>query len=195
MKGKSKIFISVMGIVFVLLIFTVLVLFSFKVGEREADPQTSLEVEITLGEEKKPAYINRIETQLDTMLFDKKIISAPPKMRTDDRALVKISLQLNSSIEMLKLAVVNEALRAGATVKFKDALEVRLSSDNFKIYSRGPAKQTISRYKQTDWKWEIHSKKAGNHKLHFILIAHYEVEGHNAFRTIKVMDKEIEVQD
>lgn len=63
----------------------------------------------------------------------------------------------------------------------------------FQITAITPEIQAVSKRQRTEWKWEIHPKKEGKHKLHLTLTALLEIDGKSTPRTIRTFDKVIEV--
>ena len=195
MNGKSKIIVSAVGGFLVLVIAASLVFFYVEINKRDNASKGSVDYNFSVGEEARPEYLSRVDRLLDVMEFDKITILAPGRMNIDDDVQVKVSLRLANSIEMLRLSIVNEALKVGAKVKVSDKMAVLLSGDSFKISPRGPAEQEVSRFQQTDWKWDIQSRETGNHEIHLTVIVIFEVDGKLASRAIRSFDKIIKVTD
>ncbi len=193
MKEKSKTIVSIGGIIIFLVISASLVFFYQASNKQDEAPRNSVEWTFATGDEPRPEYLNHIDRLLDTMEFDDIIINSPTKMNVDDNAKIQVLLRLTDSVEVLKLAIENEALKVGATVNVNNRMEVRLSGDQFKILARTAAEQTVSKHQRTEWKWEIQPKEQGKHELHISIIALFEIEGKNTSRTIRTFDKMIEV--
>ena len=81
--------------------------------------------------------------------------------------------------------------RVGSTVRVTDRMEAYLSGFMFHITPITPDIQAVSKKEQTEWKWEIHPKKEGEHKLHLTVTALLEVNGKNTPRTIITFDRTI----
>ncbi len=195
MNGKSKIIVSAVGGLLGLVVAASLVLFYMEINKRDNASKSSTGYDFSVGEEVRPEYLSRVDRLLDVMEFEKITILAPGRMNIDDDVQVKVSLRLANSIEMLRLSIVNEALKVGAKVKVSDKMAVLLSGDSFKISPRGPSEQEVSRFQQTDWKWDIQSRETGNHEIHLAVIVIFEVDGKLASRAIRSFDKIIKVTD
>jgi hypothetical protein len=63
----------------------------------------------------------------------------------------------------------------------------------FQITAITPEVQAVSKIQETEWKWEIHPKKEGKHKLHLTLTALLEIDGRSTPRTIRTFDKVIDL--
>jgi hypothetical protein len=98
-----------------------------------------------------------------------------------------------STVEELKQSIVEEGERVGASIKVSDRMEARLSGYMFQITAITPEVQAVSKTQQTEWKWEVHPKKEGTHKLHLTLTALLEIDGRSTPRAIRTFDKVIEV--
>ncbi|MFD2205607.1 hypothetical protein [Kiloniella antarctica] len=194
MKGTPKIFISAGGGFLALVMAALLLFFYLESTKPTKDKKKSIEVEISIGEENRPEHLRQIDQLMSTMELDKVNVQVPPKQKTNDTAQVKVSLRLAGTIELLKLSIANEALKTGSKVKINDTMAVLLSGDAFKITPRGPAEQPVFKNQNTEWKWEIRPKQAGQQELHFTVIAFFSVDGKRTSHAIKNFDKVIKIE-
>ncbi|MEH6631337.1 MAG: hypothetical protein V7776_10940 [Halopseudomonas aestusnigri] len=193
MKGKSKIIVSAMGGLLALVVATSLVFFYMEINKRDNASKSLADYNLSVGEEVRPGYLGRVDHLLDLMEFEKITILVPGRVNIDDDVPVKVSLRLANSIEVLRLSIINEALKVGAKVKVSDKMAVLLSGDSFQISPRGPAEQEVSRFQQTDWKWDIQPRETGSHEIHLTVIVIFEVDGKLTSRAIRSFDKIIKV--
>ncbi len=134
-----------------------------------------------------------IDKLLDEMVFGAIAFNAPVNINIDDSPQIELFLSLTEAVENLKQSITEEGDKVGATIKVSDRMSARLSGNGFKIITITPEIQAVSKYQQTKWKWEIHPKKEGRHKLHLTLAVLLEINGYNTPRAIKTFDKIIEV--
>jgi len=134
-----------------------------------------------------------VDKLLNEMEFGAIAFNAPTNINIDDSPQIQLLLSLASTVEALKQSIAEEGERVGATIKVSDRMEARLSGYMFQITAITPEVQAITKSQETEWKWEMHPKKEGKHKLHLTLTALLEIDGRNTPRTIRTFDKVIEV--
>jgi len=190
MTKKRKLIIS-----FLVSILVLLVLFGFLsfFGKRPYET-ASVPVEV------KPIHINIdvkvkniVDKLLEKMEFGAIVFNAPTDINIDDSHQIQLLLSLSETVENLKKSVTEQGEKVGATIRVNDRMEAHLSGDMFQITAITPEIQAVSKSQQTEWKWEIHPKKEGKHKLHLTLTALLDIDGKSTPRAIKTFDKDIEV--
>ena len=147
-------------------------------------------VEIAAPDPKPPGNVDRL---LNEMEFGAIAFNAPTNINIDDSPQIQLILSLAETVEKLKKAITEEGKKVGATIKVSDRMEARLSGYMFQITAITPETQAVSKYQRTEWKWEIHPKEEGKHKLHLTLTALLEIDGRSTPRAIRTFDKVIEV--
>lgn len=140
----------------------------------------------------RPSMSNVIK-MLYEMEFGSIAFNSPTNINLYDSAQIQLILSLAETVEELKQSITEEGVKIGANIKVSSRMEALLSGEMFHITEITPKIQAVSKSQQTEWNWEIHPKKIGNHKLHLALIAHLEVDGHSTPRSIRTFDKIIEV--
>lgn len=144
-------------------------------------------------EEIEPIWRHEVDRLLDKMELGAIAFNVPTNINIDDFSQVQLILSLTKTVEKLKLSITEKGEKVGAAIKVSRRMEARLSSYMFQITAITPEIQVISSGEQTEWKWEIHPKKAGRHQLHLTLTALLEVDGHSTPRAIRTFQKIIEV--
>jgi len=96
-------------------------------------------------------------------------------------------------MEELKRSIVEEGEKVGASIKVSDRMEARLSGYMFQITAITSEEQVVSKDQRTEWKWEIHPKEEGEHRLHLTLTALLEINGNSTRRAIRIFGRYIEV--
>jgi len=134
-----------------------------------------------------------VDKLLNEMEFGVIAFNAPTNINIDDSPQIQLLLSLASTVEALKQSITEEGEKVGATIKVSDRMEARLSGYMFQITAITSEVQAISKSLETEWKWEVHPKKEGKHKLHLTLTALLEIDGRSTPRTIRTFDKVIEV--
>ena len=134
-----------------------------------------------------------VDRMLEEMEFGAIAFDAPTNINIDDSPQIQLILSLAETVEKLKQSITEEGEKVGATIRVSDRMEARLSGYMFQITAITPEIQAVSKRQQTEWKWEIHPRKEGRHKLHLTLTALLEIDGHNTPRVIRTFDKIIEV--
>jgi len=147
-------------------------------------------VEITAPDPKPPGNVDRL---LNEMEFGAIAFNAPTNINIDDSPQIQLILSLAETVEKLKKTITEEGKKVGATIRVSDRMEARLSGYMFQITAITPETQAVSKYQRTEWKWEIHPKEEGKHKLHLTLTALLEIDGRSTPRAIRTFDKVIEV--
>ena len=186
MKTKWKIIIGVVvGVVAAL--FAVLVFMSplFMYFEGAMEPVGS-----ALPGPKPPSSVDEL---LDRMEFGVIAFNTPTHMNIDDSSQIQLLLSLADTVEKLKQTITEEGEKEGARIRVTDRMEARLSGYMFQITAITPETQAVSKSQETQWKWEVHPKEEGKHRLHLTLTALLEIDGHSTPRAIRTFDKEIEV--
>jgi hypothetical protein len=189
MKTKRKIIFGVLVALFVVLGLTTLYIFgSFYLGTGFGPPK--IEVGAPGPDSKPPSYVDEL---LNKMEFGVIAFNAPTHINIDDSSQIQLLLSLADTVENLKQSITEEGEKVGATIKVTDRMEARLSGYMFQITAITPETQAISKSQETEWKWEIHPKEEGKHRLHLTLTALLEIDGRSTPRAIRTFDKEIEV--
>jgi hypothetical protein len=140
-----------------------------------------------------PEPLGDVDRLLEEMEFGTIAFNAPTNINIDDSPQIQLILSLAETVEKLKQSITEEGEKVGATIRVSDRMEARLSGYMFQITAITPEIQAVSRRQQTEWKWEIHPKKEGKHRLHLTLTALLEIDGHSTSRAIRTFDKIIEV--
>ena len=136
---------------------------------------------------------SNVDRLLNKMEFGAIAFNAPKNINIDDAPQIQLILSLANTVEELKNAIAEEGEKIGASIKVSDRMEARLSGYMFQITAITPEIQAISKLQKTEWKWEVHPKKEGKHRLHLTLTALLEIDGRSSPRTIRTFDKIIEV--
>ena len=147
-------------------------------------------VEITAPDPKPPGNVDRL---LNEMEFGAIAFNAPTNINIDDSPQIQLILSLAETVEKLKKSITEEGEKVGAIIRVSDRMEARLSGYMFQITAITPETQAVSKYQRTEWKWDIHPKEEGKHKLHLTLTALLEIDGRSTPRAIRTFDKVIEV--
>lgn len=144
-----------------------------------------------------PGNVDKLSDNVDKLLnemeFGAIAFNAPTNINIDDSPQIQLLLSLASTVEELKQSIAEEGERVGESIKVSDRMEARLSGYMFQINAITPEVQAVSKVQQTEWKWEVHPKKEGTHKLHLTLTALLEIDGRSTPRAIRTFDKVIEV--
>jgi len=139
---------------------------------------------------KTPGDVDKL---LEEMEFGTIAFNAPTEINIDDAAQIQLLLSLAETVEALKRSISSEGEKVGATIRVSDRMEARLSGYMFQITAITPEIQAVSQSQRTEWKWEVHPKKPGKHRLHLTLTALLQIDGHSTPRTIETFDKTMEV--
>ena len=183
MKLKWKIGIGI------LVLFAVLVSVSslFMLGGRESTgPLPNIK-------SPPPPPPNNVDRLLDEMEFGTIAFNAPTNINIGDSPQIQLILSLSEAMDELKQSITEEGEKMGATIRISDRMEARLSGYMFQITAITPETQAVSKIQRTEWKWEIHPKEEGQHKLHLTLTALLEIDGHSTTRAIRTFSKNIKV--
>jgi len=189
MKLKWKIGISILVLFAILVsVSSLFMLRSYKNGE--SIPRTVTLPSITPTVDKLRHTVDRL---LDEMEFGTIAFNAPTNINIEDSPKIQLILSLSEAIDELKQSISEEGEKIGATIRVSDRIEARLSGYMFQITAITPEIQAVSKSQRTEWKWEIHPKEEGQHKLHLTLTALLEIDGHSTPRAIRTFSKIIEV--
>ncbi len=187
MGKKLKIFISVLiGI----LVVSIILVFLFSFLTMDMQRETSSPRKSPVSGPKSPNSVDRL---LDRMEFGAIAFNVPANININDTSQIQLLLSLSETVDKLKRLIVREGMKVGATIRVSNRMEARLSGYMFQITAITPEIQAVSKNRNTQWKWEIHPKKEGKHRLHLTLTALLEIDGHSTPRTIRAFDKEIEI--
>lgn len=145
------------------------------------------------NENPKQQQPNNVDKLIREMEFGSIAFNAPTNINIDDSHQIQLILSLAETVEGLKQSITEEGKKVGAIIKVSDRMEARLSGYMFQITAITPEIQAVSKSQQTEWKWEIHPKKEGKHRMHLTLTALLEIDGHSTPRTIRTFSKIIEV--
>ena len=140
-----------------------------------------------------PRPPNTVDRLLDEMEFGAIAFNAPTDINIDDTPQIQLILSLAETIDKLKQSITEEGEKVGATIRVSDRMKARLSGYKFQITAITSEIQAVSKSQRTEWKWEIHPKEEGRHKLHLTLTALLEIDGYSTPRAIRTFDKIIEV--
>lgn len=119
--------------------------------------------------------------------------NTPESINIEDSAQIQLILSFKESMEELKNEIAEEGKKEGAQIIATERMEARLSGDKFQILAITPELQAVSATEKTEWKWEIHPKEKGQHKLHLTLTALVKIDGQSTPRAIKTYSKIIHV--
>lgn len=187
MKVKWKITIGIVALFAVLISVSFLFLWSAKM----APPEMALPYPAPAPP--PPERLGDVDRLLEEMEFGTIAFNVPTNINIDDSPQIQLLLSLSETVEKLKQSITEEGEKIGATIRVNDRMEARLSGYLFEITAITPETQAVSKRQQTEWKWEIHPKKKGKHKLHLTLTALLEIDGKSRPRAIRTFDKVIEV--
>lgn len=137
-----------------------------------------------------PSSVDRLLNEMD---FGAIAFNVPTEINIDDVPQIQLILSLADSVEELKQTITEQGEILGVTIKVSDRMEARLSGYMFQITAITPEQQAVSKTKQTEWKWEIHPKEQGRHKLHLTITVLLEIDGESTPRAIRSFDKLIQV--
>ncbi|QQO55173.1 MAG: hypothetical protein N838_19285 [Thiohalocapsa sp. PB-PSB1] len=183
MKVKWKITIGIAALFAVLISVSFLFYWTTAMSPREQ----------VLTTPPPPESLGDVDILLEGMEFGSIAFNAPAHINIDDSPQIQLILSLAETVEKLKKSITEEGEKIGATIRVSDRMEARLSGYMFQITAITPEIQAVSKIQQTEWKWEIHPKKEGRHKLHLTLTALLEIDGKTTPRAIRTFDKIIEV--
>ncbi len=191
MKVKWKITIGVVALFVILVLVSILLIVWIRPFRSiyKYEPKSDYEYE----SKSEPTPKSKVDRLLDEMEFGAIAFNAPTNINIDDSHQIQLILSLAETVEKLKQSITEEGEKVGATIKVSDRMEARLSGYMFQITAITHEIQVVSKSQQTEWKWEIHPKKEGWHKLHLTLSALLEFNGRSTPRTIRTFDKTIEV--
>lgn len=183
MKQKSKIGIGILAL-FALLasVFSFFLLDSNEIGN--SSPKDDAPSLIA------PHAVDRL---LDEMEFGTIAFNAPTNINIEDSPQIQLILSLSEAIDELKQLITEEGEKIGATIGVSNRMEARLSGYKFQITAITPEVQAVSKNERTEWKWEIHPKEEGQHKLHLTLTALLQIDGQSTPRAIRTFSEVIEV--
>ncbi len=171
----------------IVVLFIILVLFSFLMISSFFMAPTH-----NVNNNAKPPT-NNIDKLLNEMEFGAIAFNAPHSININDSSQIHLLLSLAETVDKLKKTIAEEGEKIGATIRVADRMEARLTGYMFQITAITPEQQAVSKSYDTEWRWEIHPKKEGQHSLHLTITALLEVDGHSTPRAIRTFDREIEV--
>ena len=183
MKLKWKIGIGILVLFAVLISVSSLLILGLY--EREM-PSQSIEAPA-------PPTPHTVDSLLDEMEFGTIAFNAPTNINIGDSPQIQLILSLSEAIDDLKQSITEEGEKIGTTIRVSDRMKARLSGYKFQITAITPEIQAVSKSQRTEWKWEIHPKEEGQHKLHLTITALLEIDGHSTPRVIRTFSKTIEV--
>ena len=134
-----------------------------------------------------------VDELLKKMEFGAVTFNSPKDMNINDSHQIQLLLSVAETTEKLKKAITEEGERIGANIRVSNRMEARLSGYSFNITATTPEIQAVSKDSRTEWRWEIHPKKQGDHRLHLTLTALLEIDGKSTPRAIRTFSKTIEV--
>lgn len=136
---------------------------------------------------------SKVGKLLDGMEFGSIEFNLPTHINISDSYQIQFLLNLSDTVKGLRQSITEAGEKIGTVIKLSDKMEAFLSGHMFQITEKTPGALTVLESQEAEWKWEIHPKKTGKHKLYISLIALLEIDGHIIPRTIKTFDREIEV--
>ncbi len=136
---------------------------------------------------------DEVDKLLDEMEFGVIAFNMPTHINIKDSAQIQLLLSLADTVEKLKQSIAEAGEKVGATIRVSNRMVARISGYMFQITAITPETQAVSKSQETEWKWEIHPKAKGKHKLHLTLTALLEINGNSTPRAIRTFDKTIEV--
>ena len=199
MKTKWKIIIGVVVALFAVLVFmfSLMHLNVEMVEPESAPPDLEMHLNVEMVEPESalpdPEPPSNLDKLLDEMEFGVIAFNAPTHINIEDSSQIQLLLSLADTVEKLKQSITKEGEKVGATIRVTDRMEARLSGYMFQITAITHETQAVSKSQETEWKWEIHPKEEGKHRLHLTLTALLEIDGHSTPRAIRTFDKKIEV--
>ena len=190
MNIKWKITIGAMAILAILVFSSLLYVFMSGMGIG-----MSPSPENPLSRPSPPSHdpLRNVDKLLNKMEFGAIAFNAPGSINIEDSPQIQLILSLAETTEKLKKSIIEEGEKIGATIRVSGRMEARLSDYMFQITAITPEIQAVSKGHRTEWKWEIHPKEEGQHKLHLTLTALLEIDGHSTPRAIRTFSKLIEV--
>lgn len=120
--------------------------------------------------------------------------NAPDSMNLNDNALIHLILSMEKTIDDIKRMIEKEGEKTGTSIRVHPQIKATLSGLNFETKTITPEVQAIAANETTEWRWEIKSKMEGPQLLHLALSSLIDIEGESTPRTIRTIDKTIEVQ-
>lgn len=134
----------------------------------------------------KPSIVDML---LNNLKFGSIAFNVPANVNIEDSFQIQLILSLAADSEKLKLSIIEEGEKEGATVKVSNRMEARLTGAKFQIATITPEIQAVSEISETVWRWEIFPKEEGKHKLHLAMLAFVEIDGNNTPRTVTTFHK------
>lgn len=164
---------------------------NFSLGPNESPilPRPSIETEVKLPNQP----IGTIDSLLNEMEIGAIAFNAPTNINIDGAPVVQLILSHAETVEKLKQSISEAGKRVGAEIRVSDVMEAHLTGHMFEITAITDEKQAISEQQQTEWKWQIHPKEVGKHKLYLTLTAILVIDGRRTPRAIETFDSVIEV--
>ena len=135
-----------------------------------------------------------VDNIIEKMEYGTIAFNSPTTINIDDTPWIQLILSLTETAEKLKASIRAVGERSAAAVKVCDRMEARLTGYMFQITAITPEVQAVSHHEPTEWRWEIHPKEEGEHKLHLTLSALFKVEDVQTQKTIRTFDKTIVVE-
>ena len=137
---------------------------------------------------------NNLDSLLQAMPLGNIAFNAPTSLNIERVAQIQLLLDLTQSITELQEEIAEDGEKHGATIRISHRMEAKLEGPMFTIAPITKEIQAVSQLEPTEWKWEVHPTKSGNHNLHLTLSALLQIEGQETFRMLKTFDKTIQVR-
>ncbi len=155
--------------------------------------QRDTQLPVGVGPVSDPSPTEIIDMLLERMERANIAFNAPRSMNIGDSPKIQLLLSLGDTEEELKASIKAAGEKIGAEIRVNNRMQARLSGYMFQITAITPEEQAVSRRGRTEWSWEIHPKKEGQHDLHLTLSAIFEVNGRETRRVVRTFDRVIEV--
>ncbi len=159
----------------------------------EKPSQRDAQLPVGVGPVSDPSPTEIIDMLLERMERANIAFNAPRSMNIGDSPKIQLLLSLGDTEEELKASIKAAGEKIGAEIRVNNRMQARLSGYMFQITAITPEEQAVSRRGRTEWSWEIHPKKEGQHDLHLTLSAIFEVNGRETRRVVRTFDRVIEV--
>jgi hypothetical protein len=138
--------------------------------------------------------VSAVDRIIQAMDWGNVAYNVPRSIRLGATEEIQLLLSLQQSLKDLQHDVTAAGEVEGARVQVSNVMKASLSGSDFQIEVISPETQAISSTGTTEWKWEIRPKTAGEHQVHLVLSALFEVDGVSAARPIKTYDRTITIE-
>jgi hypothetical protein len=143
----------------------------------------------------KQTVQNEIDRLLKDLPFGSIAFNAPTALALQESAEIELVLSLHERAAKLKRRVSALGEKIGATrIKVSQLMEARLTGLGWEILALTPKVQAVAGKEVTTWRWQIRATEAGTRQLHLTLSALLDVDGSKSPRTVRTLDRIIEIQ-